>query len=44
MLEQVNRCNVKTTWCTLYPGGYPREFYRTLQNQGFEITVRPSMP
>ena len=39
MLEQVNRCNVKTTWCTLYPGGYPREFYRTLQDQGFEIAL-----
>ena len=39
MLEQVNRCHVKTTWCTLYPGGYPREFYRTLQDQGFEVAL-----
>ena len=27
------------TWCTLYPGGYPREFYRTLQEQDFEIAL-----
>jgi hypothetical protein len=37
LLEVVNRCNVKSTWCTLYPGGYPGEFYRKLQEQGFEI-------
>jgi hypothetical protein len=35
----MNRCEVKSTWCTLYPGGYPREFYRTLQEQGFEIAL-----
>jgi hypothetical protein len=37
LLEVVNRCRVKSTWCTLYPGGYPGEFYRTLKDQGFEI-------
>jgi hypothetical protein len=37
LLEVMNRCHVKSTWCTLYPGGYPQEFYRTLQEQGYEI-------
>ena len=31
MLDALNRCNVKSTWCTLYPGGYPSDFYRRLQ-------------
>ena len=29
LLEVMNRCGIKSTWCMLYPGGYPREFYRT---------------
>ncbi len=37
LLEVMNRCGVKSTWCMLYPGGYPKEFYRTLQDQGFEV-------
>ncbi len=39
LLEVMNRCKVKSTWCTLYPGGYPREFYGTLAKQGFEIAL-----
>lgn len=39
LLEVMNRCQVKSTWCTLFPGGYPREFYRTLQEQGYEIAL-----
>ncbi|HID20826.1 MAG TPA: hypothetical protein EYP14_00285, partial [Planctomycetaceae bacterium] len=39
LLEVMNRCGVKSTWCTLYPGGYPRPFYRTLQAQGFEVAL-----
>jgi hypothetical protein len=39
MLEATNRCQVKSTWCTLYPGGYSRDFYRTLQQQGYEIAL-----
>lgn len=39
LLEVMNRCQVKSTWCTLYPGGYPKEFYRTLQDQGYEIAL-----
>ena len=37
LLDVMNRCQVKSTWCMLYPGGYPREFYRALREQGFEI-------
>ena len=37
LLEVMNRCRLKSTWCILYPGGYPREFYRQLREQGFEI-------
>jgi len=39
LLEVMNRCMVKSTWCTLYPGGYPTEFYRTLKKQDFEIAL-----
>ncbi len=39
LLEVTNRCNVKTTWCTLYPGGYPKEFYGTLKDQDYEIAL-----
>jgi hypothetical protein len=39
MLEVVNRCKIKSTWCILYPGGYPTDFYHTLQDQGFEIAL-----
>jgi hypothetical protein len=39
LLEVLNRCKVKSTWCTMYPGGYPGAFYRTLTGQGFEIAL-----
>lgn len=39
LLEVMNDCKVKSTWCTLYPGGYPREFYDTLKEQEFEIAL-----
>ena len=39
LLEVVNRCNLKSTWCTLYPGGYPADFYRDLTRQDFEIAL-----
>ncbi|NOX52852.1 MAG: hypothetical protein GXP27_00125, partial [Planctomycetes bacterium] len=39
LLEAMNNCGVKSTWCTLYPGGYPQQFYRTLRDQGFEIAL-----
>jgi len=37
LFEVMNRCEVKSTWCTLYPGGYPQDFYRSLQEHGYEI-------
>ncbi len=39
LLEVLNRCKVKSTWCTIYPGGYPKDFYRALKNQNFEIAL-----
>jgi hypothetical protein len=39
LLDVVNRSNVKTTWCTLYPGGYPREFYGKLKDHDLEIAL-----
>jgi hypothetical protein len=39
LLEVMNRCQTKSTWCTLYPGGYPVEFYRKLLDQEFEIAL-----
>ena len=39
MLEVMKRCRVKSTWCTQYPGGYPKDFYRVLQDQGYEIAL-----
>lgn len=39
LLEAMNRCQTKSTWCVLYPGGYPAEFYRTLRQQGYEIAL-----
>lgn len=39
LFEVVKRCNVKTTWCTLYPGGYPREFYEALKEDDYEIAL-----
>lgn len=39
LLEVMNRAKVKSTWCTLFPGGYPREFYETLKKQDFEIAM-----
>jgi len=39
LLDVMNRAKVKSTWCTLYPGGYPREFYDALKEQDFEIAL-----
>jgi hypothetical protein len=37
LLEVMNRAGAKSTWCTLFPGGYPRQFYHKLLEQDFEI-------
>ena len=39
MFDVLNRCQVKSTWCTLFPGGYPAAFYRKLIDQDFEIAL-----
>ena len=38
LLEVMNNYNLKSTWCIL-PPGYPKEFYRKLKEQGFEIAL-----
>jgi len=37
--EVMNRCGQKSTWCILYPGGYPAAFYRALLDDGFEVAL-----
>jgi len=39
MLDVMNRAKIKSTWCTLFPGGYPTQFYGDLKRQGFEIAL-----
>ncbi len=39
LLEVLRKIDVQTTWCTLYPGGYPSEFYETLLQNGYEIAL-----
>ncbi|NLX97290.1 MAG: twin-arginine translocation signal domain-containing protein [Rhodopirellula sp.] len=35
----MNRCKVKSTWCILYPGGYPKPFYEALKSEQFEVAL-----
>ncbi len=37
LLEVMRRSQVQSTWLLLYPGGYPRDFYRQLRQDNFEI-------
>lgn len=39
LLEVMNGCRVQSTWCVIYPGGYPRDFYQRLKDDGFEIAL-----
>jgi hypothetical protein len=39
LLDVMRRCDVRSTWCTLYPGGYPKDLYGRLQEQGYEIAL-----
>ena len=39
LLEVMRRCQVQSTWLLLYPGGYPRDFYRQLKQDNFEIGI-----
>jgi len=37
LFEFMKRAQVQPTWCMLYPGGYPADFYRQLKEAGHEI-------
>jgi len=39
MLEQVKQAGVRTTWCTMFPCGYPRSLYDEIQAAGCEIAL-----
>jgi len=39
LLDVMRRCDVRSTWCVMYPGGYPADFYCTLEEQGYEIAL-----
>ncbi len=39
LLKVMDGIKVKSTWCILYPGGYPASFYKTLEEQGYEIAL-----
>lgn len=39
LLQVMNECGVKSTWCILYPGGYPKDFYGKLKDQDYEIAL-----
>ncbi len=39
LLAVLNRAEIKSTWCLLYPGGYPADFYQKLTNQDFEVAL-----
>jgi len=38
MLDVMNSCDVKSTWCIIKPG-YPKEFYSKLKEQGYEVAL-----
>lgn len=37
MYKVVNNLKIKTTWCIMYPGGYDKELYEKLKENGYEI-------
>ncbi len=39
LLEFVRSLNIATTWCVLYPGGYPMSLYRAILGSGCEIAL-----
>jgi hypothetical protein len=38
-LETLRQLEVLGTWCVMYPGGYPRQLYDTIVEQGHEIAL-----
>ncbi|MFA6562742.1 MAG: hypothetical protein WCV00_12600 [Verrucomicrobiia bacterium] len=39
MLEQVTKAGIRTTWCTMFPCGYPRSLYDEVRAAGCEIAL-----
>jgi hypothetical protein len=39
MLQQVRKDGIRTTWCTMFPCGYPRSLYDEIQAAGCEIAL-----
>ena len=39
LLQIVKNLGIDTTWCVLYPGGYPPSLYRAILNSGCEIAL-----
>ncbi|MHC1765103.1 MAG: hypothetical protein AB9869_12520 [Verrucomicrobiia bacterium] len=39
MLEEVKKAGIRTTWCTLFPCGYPRSLYDEIRAAGCEIAL-----
>ena len=39
LLQTIQRLGIATTWCVLYPGGYPPSLYRAILDAGCEIAL-----
>jgi len=39
LLQMVQQLGIATTWCVLYPGGYPPSLYRAILDAGCEIAL-----
>ena len=39
LLRFVQSLGIATTWCVIYPGGYPQSLYRAILNAGCEIAL-----
>lgn len=39
MLEQVKKAGIRTTWCTMFPCGYPRSLYDAVRAERCEIAL-----
>lgn len=39
MLQEVKQAGIRTTWCTLFPCGYPRPLYDEIRAAGCEIAL-----
>lgn len=39
LLELIRSLGIATTWCVIYPGGYPKSLYRAILDAGCEIAL-----